>query len=190
MEQTSYFFPIPEIEEIIFSYLDPITDFKQLVLVNKYYHSIISNQYNELKNYFKNEKYNHFFGFRIISKIDKMFIKACRYGSLNVVKYIYSKYKNIIDIHMDDEYAFQNGCINGNLEIVKYLLSLDDKIDIHANNDLAFKWSCLNGHLEISKFIFSLDNKINHEVINNVLRSAVHRGDSHIIEWVRSLHNK
>ena len=51
---------------------------------------------------------------------------------------------------------FIEACKNGNIEIVKSIINLDnDKIDIHFNNDRAFRWACAKGHIEIVKLLLS-----------------------------------
>jgi hypothetical protein len=66
----------------------------------------------------------------------------------------------IINIHANNEEAFRLSCEYDNLEIVKFLLFLEEshgKINIHAENELAFRCSCYNGHLEIVKILLSLE---------------------------------
>ena len=41
----------------------------------------------------------------------------------------------------NNDYAFRYSCINGHIEIAKWLYSLGG-VDIHANNDDAFRYSC------------------------------------------------
>ena len=59
------------------------------------------------------------------------FKNACETGDINQVKQIIKKYN--INIHTGDEYAFRKACQNNQLELVKYLISLDQNINIHAN---------------------------------------------------------
>lgn len=42
-EQSVYIFFIPEIEQLIFDYLDPFIDYQQLVQVNRFYHEMFTN---------------------------------------------------------------------------------------------------------------------------------------------------
>ena len=81
---------------------------------------------------------------------------ACRYGNLEVVKYLLTsdELKEHANIHADNDYGFRGACENGHLEIVKYLLTspeLKEHADIHVRNDEGFKNACEQGHLEVIK---------------------------------------
>ena len=74
-------------------------------------------------------------------------VLACKYGSLNVVKYIIDKqydinyqynpkrnpYDDNIAVHIYNEELFQNACNSGNLELVQYLWDLPKKTQIDVN---------------------------------------------------------
>ncbi len=67
------------------------------------------------------------------------------------LKQIYKKYNKQ---QLNDE--FISACRNGNLEIIKYLLTspdLKEHADIHAENDLGFRNACRDGHLEVVKWL-------------------------------------
>jgi hypothetical protein len=53
-----------------------------------------------------------------------------------------------VDVHIDNELAFQWVCENGHTEIAKWLAN-DHQVDVHADNELAFRWACENGHIKI-----------------------------------------
>jgi ankyrin repeat protein len=81
------------------------------------------------------------------------FREACNKGDLDMVK-------EMLKYFIIDEFAFQYGfswaCMNGQLEVVKYLLTspdLKEHADIHAEDDWGFRWACENGQLEIVKFL-------------------------------------
>ena len=154
-------FSIPEIEDLIFDYLDPIKDLKNVSQLNHYYAYTINKKhiYVELKNFCLN-KGEHY---KNLKWKPSEFIRACIYGQLEVVKYIYGNKK--MDIHADNEGAFRSTCSNGHLEVAIWLYSLQH-IDIHANNEDAFRWACHNGHLEVALWLYSLrhiDIHVNNE---------------------------
>jgi len=49
--------------------------------------------------------------------------RSCKNGYLEIVKYLIGL-DGKIDIHSDDEYAFEWSCICGRIEIIKYLMTL------------------------------------------------------------------
>ena len=85
----------------------------------------------------------------------RAFNEACQNGNLKLAKELYET--NKIDIHFNNESAFKWSCRYGQIEIAKWLLTLDGKIDIHSNNDEAFRWCCSKGHIEIAKWLLTLD---------------------------------
>lgn len=191
METIEYISLLPtEINEMIFSWLNSIIYLVSMALVNKYYHQVISNNkiYKEFKNFFEDQGTIMIFPYGECPNTDRIFMKACKYGSLMVLKYIYSKHKNIIDIHTQSEYPFQLSCREGHLEIMKFLLTIDGQINISADNYLAFKWSCMNGQLEIAKFLYSLDNP-RRLAIDYALYSSENNNQFHVVEWLESLIN-
>ena len=81
------------------------------------------------------------------------FREACSKGDLDMVK-------EMLKYFIIDEFAFQYGfswaCMNGQLEVVKYLLTspnLKEHADIHAEDDWGFRWACSEGHLEVVKYL-------------------------------------
>jgi len=69
---------------------------------------------------------------------------------------------NKINLHYAHDKIFYEACITGQLETVKYLLTLEEhygKFDIHTLDDFAFNVSCRRGHLEIVKYLISIDIK-------------------------------
>ena len=64
------------------------------------------------------------------------------------------KYKKLNQEELNKQ--FINACVQGQLEIIKYLLTspeLTEHADIHSRNDLGFIWACRCGHLEVIKYL-------------------------------------
>jgi hypothetical protein len=89
--------------------------------------------------------------------LNDMFLKACEYGYLEMVKWLYSLGR--INIHIHDEYAFRTVCTNGYLELAKWLFDISThfpertRINMIARGGQAFRHACANGHLEIIKWL-------------------------------------
>ena len=110
----------------------------------------------------------------------------------NVIRNVYQKYKNNIDIHYENDEAFRYACGNGNLELCKWLLTLDtpESFNIHIYDDWSFGLSCETGNLELCKWLYSLDtpDTFNIHYYNNyVFRDACRSGKLELCKWLYSL---
>lgn len=180
----------PELEQMIIDYLDPLVDYKPLILTNKYYHDLITKTqtYSNLKPFcikqnllveeISNKKIKSFIlacRYGYLSSVERLLKKyrinirshnnyafriACEYGHLHVVKYLYALDNNICVSDMG-EYAYEAACHNGHLDVVKYLISLNKGIKIDWNYGYAFKAACRNGHLDVAKYLISISKKPN-----------------------------
>lgn len=116
---------------------------------------------------------------------DYAFVYACKGGHVDIAKMLLSLDKNINiyarnfcafshsrskcikwlfslgNIEINAAYnAFLFACMNGKLELAKYIYSLNNKIDIRSNCDEIFRWTCAEGHLDVIKYLLFLDDEI------------------------------
>jgi len=188
---------IPEVEAIIFSNLDPLTDFKAMSLVSHYYYQIANQNelYTELKIFCLNrqtelESLRYYYAYQF-DKIHIEFTRACYYGKMLVAKYIYSKHN--INLHTGDEWAFRWACKKGHIEVAKWLFEQDPKIDIHACSEWAFQGACENGHMEVAKWLFELDHKHRvdiHKYNELAFRLTCRNGHLEVAKWLIELDHK
>lgn len=165
-----YLIYIPEIEQYILSYLDPIRDGKNIILINKHFHGLmeINPIRTEFKEFLSREKSLTIYNANDVSDIQKLFFKACRYGYLNVVKFFWNNRSDKIDLHSDNDYAFFTSCGNGRINVAKFLnkIDIENKIDIHFRNDRIFVCVCQYNRLDVAKWLYQLcqDNKYYHKI--------------------------
>lgn len=152
----TYIFEIFEVDLLIIGYLKPLRDFCQLSLVNKYYHQYVNNHpiYLEFKKMFETHL---FLGNRKIRGCNKYFCLACKYNFPLVAKYLYENYE--IDIHIHDEYPFGLCCYSGNLELVQWFYSLDQKINIQEIRNNMLISSCGSRIIEWLNTLHHRDTK-------------------------------
>ena len=77
------------------------------------------------------------------------------------------KYKKLNKEELNDQ--FIDACENGQLEVVKYLLTspeLTEHADIHTENDLGFRLACEEGRLEVVKYLLASDELTEHAKIH------------------------
>lgn len=177
--------PYHEIEKMILDLLNPITDYPKLIVVNKYYHELITNFeiYLKLK-----EVINHG-GTFAPNKINNYCVIACILGHLEIAKSFYDfdcklnnkrilistfklekscesghfeviKWLCELDPSIISKFSFKYACLSGNLEIVKYFFSKEFenfKINIHTHSEEPFIISCERGYWDIAKYLLSLE---------------------------------
>ena len=86
------------------------------------------------------------------------------------------KYKKLNQEELNDQ--FIDACENGQLEVVKYLLTsaeLTEHADIHAQNDSGFSWACAQGHLEVVKYLLTSPELTEH--------ADIHAGNDEGFKW-------
>ena len=79
------------------------------------------------------------------------FSKSCIYNKKEVCKWLMSIAN--IDIHFNEEYAFRLS----NLDMQKWLLTLDNTINVNIKNDFAFWQACMNNKLEQVEWLLNFD---------------------------------
>lgn len=137
----------------------------------------------------ENSRIGSKFGSKLDSKLDRKngnkirihacnhyaFKKCCRYGHLDVAKWLielgesgrYAK----ININANNDSAFVKSCYHGHINVAKWLIELGEsgryaKIDINTNNDNAFVKSCRYGYLDVAKWLIELGESGNYNKIN------------------------
>jgi Ankyrin repeats (3 copies) len=178
-----------DIDSILLQYLDLIDDYAHIRQINKYYYNLMSN--NSL--FIMCEKlysFNKFNRISMVSKQNSLFINACQTNNLLLCKYLIEKFP--IDIHSWRDFAFQVSCINGRLNIAKWLVNISmgaDFINIHADCEYAFKFSCENGHIDVVQWLVNISKSpININVENEyAFRSSCQYGHLNVAKWLIDL---
>lgn len=97
---------------------------------------------------------------------EKAFRKACRFGHLEIAKWLVDYATSIgspINIHAEAVYmlyckttAFTSACESGHLEVVKWLTHYAESIGSPVDEEillLSFDLACYDGHVKVSKWI-------------------------------------
>lgn len=79
-------------------------------------------------------------------------MQACYKGQLRFLEWLVKKYDyKLKDYEMNS--GFINSCMEGFLDISKWLIKNYPNIDVHSGDEYgnAFVWSCAGGHLETAQ---------------------------------------
>ncbi len=97
-------------------------------------------------------------------------------------------YKNpSINISDDNEFAFCQACINGYLDVAKWLLTFKPDIDIGVYKNSPFHYACNFEHIEIAKLIYSLKPDVIKESGESAFHTACFNGNLELAKWIISI---
>ncbi len=143
----------------------------------------------------------------------KAFRVACKYGNLDIVKWLYSikscvinkscdftkllndviKYDEIdVLLYLKDikkncflNEHFSNACKHGNFEIVKIIYSSTPNLDISHDFDEPFRLACEYGHINIASWLLDKNPSINVSAFTeHAFRKACENGHIGIAKWL------
>jgi len=117
-----------------------------------------------------------------------IFEECCRKGSFRVAKYLIEELG--VDIKIESDIGFYWSCVNGYLEIAKWIFGLG-YIDIHSHRD-TLETCCRLGHLKVAKRVNDIC-KFKKEDIKRVLdkmkgKIIINDECKKIIKWLRELY--
>lgn len=178
----TYIFSIPEIEYMIFDYLNP-KEKSVMIFVSKYYYETVSTfpLYVEMKLFHKTKEtcgldndarsggrnYTHTSLWNSHIDIINKFIIACKNNYLLVAKYLFGfLYKPHIS-HIRDR-IFAKVCGNGHFKMMKWLENIEcGTKNFYADANKVYKdgfvESCENGELEIVQYLHSKRENLPHK---------------------------
>jgi ankyrin repeat protein len=125
--------------------------------------------------------------------INNILVHACRVGQTKIVEYLISCENKMgvqADIHFKDDWAIREACENGNLEIVKLLVSFGANIQ-YVNNRETFYRATENGFLNMIEYMVSNNSEVGNQLTiddyNVALGIASDYGRLGIVEYLISI---
>ena len=125
--------------------------------------------------------YNIYPNMNISNQINKLLLIICEEGYFDLLLWIYSKYKNLIDsISKLNKYnLFFKACTFFNLDIAEWLILIDSDIPVYLENNFLFKHACRRNEIDLALLLVNIrkdcyyiniiDDKIQHyEIINDL----------------------
>ena len=111
------------------------------------------------------------------------FIELCNKGSLEKVKTEVKKNSNLNLTSFKK--AFCNTCINGHLEIAKWLLEIKPDINVSIDDEQLFYNTCINGHLKVAKWLLKIKPDINISINDEyTFSNTCENGHLKVAKWL------
>lgn len=206
----------PDVLELILNYLDPFGDHKSLILVNKYYCSVVQDYKllsQQSNSYYRSKQgigtkvsiLSNLFDVSDFIEIDcdeimMNFMILCKSGEFESAKYIFYEYIHNSIVEFDREKlihcmqkAFKSVCLNNNVAIAQWIYSLD-LMDITNNVSIIATMmykNCERGNLEIIKWLYSLEYFKHYFPLGNNFwfQTCCRCGQLEVAEWFLSFPN-
>ena len=106
-------------------------------------------------------EYDHLEIFKLFKYMDsdifQLFQRACRFGSLEIAKYI-TTFTDKSIITSNKNYSIRFASKNGHYEIVKFLL--ENNADIHTDDDYPIRIASQKGHLKVVELLIEKNANI------------------------------
>ncbi len=108
--------------------------------------------------------------------LENELIYASRYGSLEIVKYLFS-----ISSKKSVEYALFEAILHGNIDIVKFFIS--NGVNFHNNEEICLWTAAKQGHVDIVNYLVCKGADI-HVLNESVLRGAARYKQSEVTKYL------
>lgn len=169
-------------KEVIYYILDFLPNINVLKLNNYFYNIVITHPENDFwKNYDEDKIYKcgKVKMFDIIKPNISKLLVSCKYGNLDVVKYLAARNANI-----NNNYAIEIASCKGHLHLVKYLVS--QSADVNADNGFALKLASSRGHVHVVEYLLSQSANVHSEHGNHSLKMAIVGGHFNVVKCLIS----
>lgn len=94
----------------------------------------------------------------IHTKYQTLFISACENNNMDIAQFILIKLHNNLNFTLLPvllEKAFRKACLNGHLDMSKWIFDMKPNIDVSADNELLFHESCARHDTDMCEWILS-----------------------------------
>ena len=125
----------------------------------------------------------------IFQEIDYIFEKSCSEKDIDNVKKLYDKIKDHYNVNIAT-YAFREAVFNNQIEIAKWLLTLDIPPDVYHASKIFIRDACNCGNLDMAKLIYNYKDYHIFGIYEILFRSACLNGHLDIVKWLYSLDRK
>jgi len=132
--------------------------------------------------YTKDEIEGEIIGYYLLKnvEINYKFYEGCKNGHIKVLKWL----KEEVDIHHNEDEAFEISCKCNRLEIAKWLYNLGG-VNINTRNSVILKDVIYFGYIEMANWLLSLDEiEINKE---EIFREGIISKNSEMVKWIYGL---
>lgn len=123
------------------------------------------------------------------STLKKCFQIACKYGNIEIAKWMLTVEHRVIRQYMaDDSLPFGISCFHGQLEMAKWLLKINPSFVITNKEEASFCNACKGGQIEVAQWLLSLKPNINISVNNeSPFTTSCYYGYLKMAQWLLTI---
>jgi len=120
-----------------------------------------------------------------IQRSDYLLIQLISIGNIPMLKWWIEK-KPVFN---DFVFCFHTSCLENQLEVAQWLLSLRPDFDVSINNEMIFCDVCFKGYLDIAKWLVQIKPTIRVHTRNHFAIKTAHNNQHHaVVDWLVELH--
>lgn len=107
---------------------------------------------------------------------------------LDVYKYLLDLNPSLNKLKIIEDLFIINCCIYNNLQVAKWLFTLQPNINISKNNEYIFRTTCINNYLDVAKWLYEIKPNININIDNDIIfiTSCGYHNDK-LCKWLYSI---
>ena len=175
---------VEDLDRDIVSYIENPNDFRNLLVVNKYFKELVFDD-----DFFKEWKLLK--SKRMSSIFVSNFLRACELGCFKICKYLYHKETSCINDGINDSEAFTLACTNGNMSLIRWIFQLKGGISASTLFQIFIR-ACCDGNVELAKFIYQLtvDLNIKKDTVSFLFGISCKDGGFELAKWLHQTYKE
>lgn len=119
---------------------------------------------------------------KVANNVDKneLFVRACENNKLKIARFLY--YKLRVDISYNNHESFVISCLSSDLEMIKWLVSLNS--NIYVQNGQGIVNACMNNNEDVILFLYNIHETSKYYEGDHVFSHICMKHGIKIVRWI------